>query len=152
MILDFKFHGMTSLADVLVDKLMVVHPELVAQLDGTCLVPVPLHPSHERGRGYNQAELIAHVLSERCTVDVRNDIVTRTDKRKQQAKLALDQRAANVSGAFAIDTTSDQVGGKIAIVDDVVTSGATVREIAKILRAGGYKPIMVISIASNYLW
>jgi ComF family protein len=152
MVLDLKFHGMTSLADILIGRLIVVHPELKKELEGVILVPIPLHTSHERIRGYNQAALLAECLVKTCHASINEDIIWRFEKRHQQAKLSLEMRATNVTGAFALSEVSDDKSKKIVIVDDVVTSGATVREVARILRAGGWKVTAVVSAASNYLW
>ena len=152
MILDLKFHGMTSLADILIERLLVVHPELKKALEDAILVPIPLHTSHERVRGYNQAALLADCLANFCNASVNEDIIWRSEKRHQQAKLTLEKRATNVAGAFTLAEVHADQGGKLIIVDDVVTSGATVREVARTLRAGGWNVSAVVSVASNYLW
>ena len=152
LVLDFKFHGMTSLADVLVERLLVVHPELKKELGGSILVPIPLHLSHERIRGYNQAALLAESLARMCDAEVHGSLVWRPEKRRQQAKLSLEQRSTNVTGAFALAEISDAQSARVVIVDDVVTSGATVREVSRTLSSGGWKVSAVVSAASNYLW
>lgn len=152
MILDLKFHGMTLISDVLVERLLTVHPDLRQSLSRSILVPIPLHVSHERVRGYNQAALLAESLSRQTQSEVRTDIVLRLQKRQQQAKLALDKRPSNVAGAFAIAEDIGEVSVPVAIIDDVVTSGATVREVARVLASRGIKVESVISAASNYLW
>lgn len=99
------------------------------------LIPVPLHPRRWRERGFNQAAEIAGPLGRALGVAVRHDLVRRTRDTAHQADLPARQRAGNVRAAFA----APPVRGidHVAIVDDVVTTGATAAALARTLRDAG---------------
>jgi ComF family protein len=105
-------------------------------------LPVPLHPSRERGRGFNQAALLlAEVGWPRAEGGLR-----RVRKTKTQVGQRAQERARNVSGAFVYDGP-DLAGRSVVLVDDVVTTGATVLECASVLREHGARRVYVASFA-----
>lgn len=99
------------------------------------VVPVPMHRSKERRRGYNQAELLARALARRIDAPCRPGLLTKRFETPAQSKLARAERAANVRRAF---TASPRANGRaILLVDDVSTTGETIRACAgALLRAG----------------
>lgn len=113
------------------------------------IVPVPLHPKRQRERGYNQSLLIAKILSDQMNIPI-NLSCYRQKETTVQSLTKLKHRKKNVKDAFATDTNFQ--GQTIAIVDDVITSGATVNELAKLLRKNGAKRIEVwaLAIRKNY--
>ena len=146
IVIQFKFHGITSPATILADLINQQFGERIASLNATALVPIPLFPSRENSRGYNQAVLLAEQLSVRLALPVRGDIIFRIRKRKPQAKLNLRQRATNIKGVFSVVEPSEKQR-RVILVDDVVTSGATVREATKILTEANYSVSAVIAMA-----
>ena len=110
--------------------------DFVAEL----IVPVPLHRSRERERGYNQAELLAATLGR--PVDRR--LLGRRRPTATQTGLTQYQRAVNVRGAFEVRR---KVSGSVLIVDDVETTGSTINEVAKVLRRGGASRVEVLTLA-----
>lgn len=103
-------------------------------IDG--LVPIPLHKARKRERGYNQSEVIAQAISRLSGVPVLTKGIGRAKNTESQTKLNHEERQLNVTGAFKIDI--DLTGKHFIIVDDVITTGATTRELAMtIARAGG---------------
>jgi len=110
----------------------------------TIVVPVPLHLTRLRERGYNQAELIA-----RAFADLHEPgALVRARATAAQAQLDRLDRERNVAGAFATGSRAARVVGKnVLIVDDVVTTGATVRACAGVLRAAGATSVMAAAIA-----
>ena len=93
--------------------------------DLTCLIPLPLHPQKEKLRGYNQATVIAEGLSESLGIPVRNDIVTRARHTETQTRKHRQERWFNVAGGFSINTDLAFEAQHALLVDDVVTTGAS---------------------------
>lgn len=128
--------------------------ESVAQdstFSGTNLiVPVPLHKSRMRERGYNQSAVIAKELSRTLGVPTRNDVLIRRHRTEEQAKLPAEEREKNVADAFAV-RKPDQVSHKrILIVDDVLTTGSTLNACAQKLLEAGATEVFVATLASPF--
>ncbi|AOY02187.1 hypothetical protein BJP62_03640 [Jeongeupia sp. USM3] len=112
---------------------------LPAAPDVDVIVPVPLHAGRLRERGYNQAGEIANVLARRTRLPVRHDLIGRVRDTGHQSDLSLAERRRNLRGAFAADTAV--AGLRIAIVDDVMTSGLTADTVARILKRAGARRV-----------
>ncbi|MDT8903891.1 ComF family protein [Anaeroselena agilis] len=127
---------------------------LTARRDGLRLagiqvvVPVPLHPGRHAERGYNQTELIFRRWSERQGLPWL-DALVRTRPTAPQWELVPAERRRNVRGAFAL-AHPEAIRGKIVLlVDDIVTTGATVNECAKVLKRGGAKAVHALALAGG---
>src|SRR5215218_2631818 len=135
-----KYRGYTAVVERLAAPLML------GALDGgsryDAFVPVPLHRSRLRRRGFNQAELLARGVAAGLNAPVLNKLraVRRT---RDQVELSAAERRANVEGAFA---ARERVRGRILLVDDVFTTGATTSECAETLLAGGAQEVHVVSM------
>jgi ComF family protein len=103
--------------------------------DVDALAPVPLHPRRLRARGYNQATEIARVLGTELGLPLLLRGVRRRTDAGPQARLPADERVSNVAAAFAVDRSL--AGLRVAIVDDVITTGATVNALAGALLDAG---------------
>jgi ComF family protein len=139
-----KFGGRRTLARPLGDLVAEqCAPALAERPDA--LVPVPLARDRERERGFNQAALVAERLGERLGLRVRARWLVRLRPTAPQSDLAAAARRANVAGAFAAaPAVADR---HVVIVDDVVTTGATVGECARALRAAGARRVGVVAVA-----
>lgn len=140
----FKFHSRRALAAPLAELLLeTCAPAIPLDVDG--LVPVPLSGARERERGFNQAALLAARLGHALRIPVRLRWLARARSTRPQSELRADQRWANVRDAFraAADTASQHV----AIVDDVLTTGATAAECARALRREGARAVGVLTVA-----
>lgn len=146
IVINFKFRSLTSGADFAIDALCAQFSERIYALEPTYLVPIPLHPLRHLVRGYNQAEILANRIGERLGIQVANDFIERKKRRREQARLVEHERAPNVHGVF-IATADADPGERIILVDDVVTSGATVTEARRILSEAGFEVPGCISIA-----
>lgn len=111
------------------------------------LIPVPLHPRKLRQRGFNQANLIAKRLAKSLSVKVNNRIASRVRNTSPQVDLDATQRIKNLRGAFAI---SPSPIAHVAIIDDVMTTGTTVSELAQSLIRSGTKRVDVWCLARAY--
>ncbi|MCD6131156.1 MAG: ComF family protein [Candidatus Hydrothermae bacterium] len=95
------------------------------------IIPVPLHPLKEKERGFNQSLLIAELIKEELQVPIVTEGIIRTKYTKTQTKLSRKEREENVKNAFNIKSVKRFIGKKLLIVDDVYTTGSTVRSLAK---------------------
>ena len=146
IIIQFKFRGITTPAALFAPLLYEQFQKQLQSLKTGMLIPVPLYPSREKRRGYNQAALFAEQLAQLLDLPVRKDILFRVEKRKPQAKLKLERRAENIKGAFAVAEEAEN-GERVILVDDVVTSGATAKEAKRELEKAGYRVCAVVAIA-----
>ncbi|MEW5845523.1 MAG: ComF family protein [Bacteroidota bacterium] len=99
----------------------------------TAIVPVPLHPKRLKERGYNQAEVIAKGLSEAMGVPVVTDVLLRNVYTQTQTKKSRIERMQNIAGAFTIKNAEKIEKGHVLLVDDVITTGATLETCAQTL-------------------
>ena len=100
------------------------------QQDVACLIPVPIFHRKKFDRGYNQAESIAIGLSLELNIPMRNKLIKKTKNTTSQTKLTKSQRSRNVENTFVASAALSEIKA-IGIVDDVLTTGATIREICK---------------------
>jgi len=145
IIINYKFRGITSLAGLFARLLAELFGEQIMATGAGLLIPIPLYSAREYYRGYNQAELLARELGCALGLEVDSSRLVRIRRRKPQAKLREAERAKNIKGVFKAVESSDEE--RVLIVDDVVTSGATVREATTVLRKAGYKVLGAIAIA-----
>lgn len=114
------------------------------------VLPVPLHPSRLRQRGFNQASLIGTEVAAWLGKPLREDILLRTKPTKAQMKLEKrEDRRKNVSEAFAVQSGGALEGKRILLLDDVYTSGSTMGECAKNLRQSGAFKIFGLTLARS---
>lgn len=109
------------------------------------IVPVPMGRAKERRRGYNQAELLARALARRLGIRCDMTLLTRRQERATQSTLPKRERAANVHGAFA--AASPVKGKAILVVDDICTTGETLRACASALGREGATRVCAITVA-----
>jgi len=111
------------------------------------VVPVPLHRQRERERGYNQADLIAKPLARQLGLPYRAVLLTRTKPRPDKHILSLEERWESVRGAFATRSGSKVDNLRVLLVDDVMTTGATLDAAAKALRGAGARSVIGLTVA-----
>ena len=117
-------------------------------LDGVdLLVPVPLHWTRLFARRYNQAGLLAHAIHDAGGPPVAPDWLVRRRRTQSQGRLGPLARARNVRGAFRLRARRDVLGKRLVIVDDVLTTGATAEECARVLRREGAQFVGVLTLA-----
>ncbi len=114
-----------------------------------CILPVPLHDSRLRERGYNQALELARPLARRLSVKLDGHSLRRTRKTEPQQSLNAQQRQTNLRGAFTLDEAFK--ARHVAVVDDVMTTGQTANILAKLLKARGTQTVEVWVVARAIL-
>ncbi len=147
LIHNFKYRNMHSLSKPMgqvIGETLKDHPHC-STLD--VLLPVPLHPTRYRERGYNQAYCLTREISRHTNLPVVTPL-KRVRYTKQQAKSNLEQRLTNLKNAFAMKRSlvSAIRNAHVGLVDDVLTTGSTMNECAKILRQAGASDITAISL------
>lgn len=144
----FKYQSVRAYGDVFADTLIDILPKNYC--DTRVLVPVPLSPWRLRWRGYNQADVFARACAQRRRVGVCDGLVRVRATRPQVTTQDKAQRAENVKGVFALGPRAPELRGKnILIVDDVVTTGATLAEAAQVLRKAHPATIEALTIARD---
>ena len=142
LVTNFKFHHQLKMARVLA---ALLGQDLSQRPRPECIIPVPLHPKRLRERGYNQALEIARLLGRQLAIPVDYQLCIRTRHTAPQTGLDAKLRKQNIRNAFAIKGECQY--RHVAILDDVITTGNTVSELAKLLRKNGVEEIEVWSIA-----
>lgn len=111
------------------------------------VAPVPLHKLKLRERGYNQTDFICEGISQATEYITKFDLISRTKYTQSQTALTFQQRNENVSDAFVLnDKYKDSIQNKVVLlVDDVITTGATIEAAGRVIRAGGAKTVFSAS-------
>jgi len=144
LITQLKFHGRLSHARLLGGLLAsAVSTDEAARVD--CIIPMPLHRERLRRRGFNQAAEIARCAAARLGLEVAFDALRRVRDTHAQSDLPARKRRANVRGAFEADTSVHD--RRVALLDDVITTGHTAAEAARTLKRAGARAVLVWSIA-----
>lgn len=144
LVLQLKFRRELSLAR-LFGELMVARVQSRPARTPDVIVPVPLHRSRLRERGYNQALEIARTVGAQLRLPVDAHGVRRARDTRAQSDLSLRERRKNVRGAFVARGNFN--GLRVAIIDDVMTSGSTAEALAKCLKNAGAREIEVWVVA-----
>ncbi|MEP2025055.1 phosphoribosyltransferase family protein, partial [Reichenbachiella sp.] len=113
------------------------------------IIPVPLHKSKQRKRGYNQSEVIARGLNKITGIKVINDAMIRTKNVSTQTKKGKVGRWQNVDSLYKIEKNKDIKGKRVLLLDDVITTGATIGTAAEVLAESEVAEIYLGCIASG---
>ncbi len=132
-----KFESIDPLGALFARLLAEMVARSGADFEADVVVPVPLHRQRERERGYNQAVLIAKPLAKKLGLPCKSVLLTRTRPRPDKHILTLEERWESVRGAFATRPGSQIDNQRVLLVDDVMTTGATLDSCAKTLRNAG---------------
>lgn len=146
LIIGLKFYGDLTAAAELAGLLL---PRVAQRPRPDCLMPVPLHSSRVRKRGYNQALEIARPIAAKLNLPVDCSSSVRVRPTKPQVGMDARSRRRNVRGVFAVRAALPCK--HIAIIDDVVTTGSTVQELARALKRAGVERVQVWAIARGGL-
>ncbi|HJU04906.1 MAG TPA: ComF family protein [Nitrospiraceae bacterium] len=140
----FKYHKKVVLADAL-GQLLRDAPLDLPTVD--VIMPVPLYPTRLREREYNQSLLLVDRLNRRLRLPVSYDNLVRRRHTPPQTELSRAVRLKNLRGAFGVLRAGEVRDQRVLLVDDVMTTGATVNECAKALRKAGAREVYVCTLA-----
>lgn len=141
-----KYGAMPRLAGPLADAAASTLSQLLVDLAGAVLVPVPVHADRLRDRGYNQADLLARELGRRTRLPVL-ELLERRRPTEKQHRLNRAARLRNLVGAFAVSGGRPAPPGEVILVDDILTTSATLEACAAVLREAGVGRVAGFAIA-----
>jgi ComF family protein len=136
-----KYGSRPGLADALAERIARALP---AGLGADLVSAVPLHPARRRERGYNQAWRLARSLADRLGVPAVEDVLARVRHTPAQARLDPARRRRNLSGAFRVLEPRRYRDRRVLIVDDVLTTGATLEACLETLAGAGARPVAAV--------
>ena len=151
----FKYHFVTELGEPLSQLLIrIIEANFLLAGDKSrfLIVPVPLHKRRLKYRGFNQAEIIAQNISDHFQIPTNTEILLRKIAKAPQAKISdTEKRKLNISDVFALNPAfKEELGDKtILLIDDVITTGATLCEAAKVLKQNSAKEVWALTIAKG---
>jgi ComF family protein len=146
-ILLLKFENFDPLGKLFAKWLAEVAAAGGSAFQADVVVPVPLHRQCERERGYNQAALIAKPLAKQLALPYKSALLTRIRPRPDKHLLSYEERWESVRGAFATRPGSQVDNLRVLLIDDVMTSGATLDSCAKTLRGAGARSVIGLTVA-----
>lgn len=147
-----KYEEVTRLGDWFAARLSEIVSQAPADWRADVVVPVPLHPERQRERGYNQAEMIARPLSKRLGLKLDSRLLVRTKPRPPQLVLSRAEHWKSVRGAYATRAGLQVDNLRVLLVDDVLTTGATLDACARALRKAGAAAVFGLTVARVRSW
>ncbi|MBE5756639.1 MAG: ComF family protein [Clostridiales bacterium] len=141
-----KYSGKRYLARIFAPYLANVYWKNYFNVDA--IVYVPMFRKDQRKRGFNQSKLLAEELSKLINVPVLEEVIVKTKRTSKQVGLKRKERKVNLKGSFKLTSKKEIIDKSILIVDDVMTTGATVERIAELLKSSGAKTVKALTVAS----
>jgi competence protein ComFC len=135
----------------LVEYFLAAAVPILAGAQWDVVVPVPLHPTRQREREFNQAEKLARHLGAAMGWPINHRALIRTKATETQTHLSREERAENMRNAFAMRKGANVRGARVVLVDDVMTTGATTNACARVLRKAGAEEVCVWTVARSVL-
>lgn len=144
-IAEFKYHGRREYAAFYAEEILRKCAGEMMLWNAEALIPIPLHSSRKRKRGFNQAELLAKELSRRAGIPVDSRLLFRVKKTRAQKDLNDQERLENLKNAFSVRKRKNPYKNVI-LVDDIYTTGSTVDAAAEELKKQGVQNVYVLCI------
>ena len=148
--IQIKYHNKREYLDFYGAALAVRFEREIRKMMVDAIIPVPVHPSRRRKRGFNQAEVLANIVGERLGIPVKPELLKRTKKTLPQKELTVGERLKNLSGAFRAEAVPEDIR-RILLVDDIYTTGSTLEACSRVLKKAGaeYVYFVVICMAGG---
>ncbi len=144
----FKYRQKSYLKFYLTDRMIsFIHDYQLDIQQFDLIIPVPLHSTRLRERGYNQSELLAELISRHYNIPLNTKNLIKIRHTPKQALIKRKDRFTNLKGAFRIRHFQKVFGKKILLVDDLITTGITASEISQTLKGAGAEKVAVLTAA-----
>lgn len=146
---NFKYRHKKEYADYYVEMLVKHFGNAIAKMAPDAVVPVPVHKSKYRERGYNQAEILANGIGKRLGIPVMPDFLVRSKKTLPQKQLSDKERLKNLQEAFMVNKKAGcglSMPAKVLLVDDIYTTGSTIEACTNVLLKHGVKHVYFITL------
>ncbi|MBN2570688.1 MAG: ComF family protein [Ignavibacteriales bacterium] len=144
---EYKYHQKIGLGKYIGDLIATNLGEIISGWQIDYIVPVPLHFLKKANRGFNQSIYISKELSKKFKVPFENKLIKRTRFTETQTKLGYMDRQLNVKNAFKVKHPEKVFGKNVLLVDDVITTGATISECAREFQRNNSKNVYAVSFA-----
>lgn len=144
-VMRFKFKGRKEYGDYLGSLMCRYAGRFIKEIQPEVILPVPIHRRKLSSRGYNQAEVLASVISKGFSIPIRTDLVLRRKFTKAQKELDRKERKKNLKQAFYVKKEKNQYK-RVLLVDDIYTTGSTVNAIAAKLKDNGVKEVYFLTL------
>ncbi len=144
----YKYNGKVAIGRILAGMMIDFMDPERGILDGIDLITfVPLQNARLRERGFNQSRILAFHISNSSGIKL-SDILEKTRRTRHQNELLRDDRLSNLKGAFRVKKNTDSIAGlRVLLIDDVMTTGATLNECSKVLSEAGAREIKCLTLA-----
>lgn len=149
MMLDYKFNGHLWLKDDFTDWLEAAARAQFDLASVDVILPMPLTGLHHFIRGYNQSGYLAAALARRLDRRCREDVLARTGRPRRQSELDEEARRENVKGTFVVRKGEFVQGRTVLVIDDVMTTGSTLSECARVLKLAGASRVWCLTLARS---
>lgn len=148
LILEFKYNKNFVAGSILVDFLCDMIIENQINID--YIVYIPSSKKAIKNRGFNQCEYLAKEINKNLDISICNDVIKNKNV-KEQKLLSKEERCKNIKGAFKLKTDKNIKNKKLLLIDDVMTTGATLYECEKLLKENGALSIKMLTVAKSYI-
>lgn len=148
LLFSIKYHNRPKLA-YNIGRMLGEH--IKEHLKGDIIIPIPLHPKREAERGYNQSVQIAKGVSHITGIPYSTDVLVRTKHTKTQTEQNREHRIASMDGAFTLKNSSAIEGKRVILIDDVITTGATIGACLQAISNSNVKNITLACVARTSL-
>lgn len=142
----FKYKNKREYGDWYVEELLKRYGRKLRSLHADALIPIPIHPSKKRSRGFNQAELLARGLSQGTGILLNRKGLIRSLKTLPQKNLGPRDRLRNLQKAFQVDKSQLKGVKRVILVDDIYTTGSTIEACSRVLKAAGVQEVYFICL------
>ncbi len=142
-----KYENKREYLDFYSQEILLRFGERIARMNADVLMPIPVHPSRKRARGYNQAEELARRISRQTGIPISVDVLIRIRKTLPQKELTAQERLKNLEQAFAVRQEALEPWMRsVLLVDDIYTTGSTMEACARVLKRAGVRQVYFVSV------